>query len=120
MTTNVAAGKRRDKKKAKPLNPSLGVQMLLLLDVYFRLMLWATALTITLMVMARGRTLSALSLESLSTFKGAWDFTQSLTVFIMLFNLTYLLGLIAIRLIIPRPKRGIYKFRGTPNINLFF
>jgi acetyltransferase-like isoleucine patch superfamily enzyme len=38
----------------------------------------------------------------------------------MLFNVAYLVLLIAVRMIIPRPKRGIYKFRGKPNINLLF
>ena len=120
MSTDLAAGKRNNRKKAKALNTSLGVQLLLLLDVWMRLMLWGTALTVTLLVIARNQSVRAVSWDSLHTFKGAWDFAQLMTVFIMLFNLSYLLELMVVRAILPRPKRGIYKFRGIPDINLLF
>lgn len=119
MSTGKSAG-RKNKKKAKPLNSSAGVQLLLVLDIVIRLYLWAAALAVTLLVMTRTQSIRDLSWDSLMTFGAAWDLAQRITQFILLFNLAYVLALVVLRTILPRPARGFYKLRGVPNINLLF
>ena len=111
---------RKKHKKPKAMDPSVGVQLLLLLDVYVRLTLWVAAMSITLLVMAQTQAMRTLSWDSLMTFGEVWTFAHVLTQFILLFNVAYLLALVVLRAITPRPSRGFYKLRGIPNINLLF
>lgn len=119
MSTKSAVGKKKT-KNPKAVASSLGMQLLLLLDVYVRLTIWAAAMSITLMVMARTHAVRTLSWDSLRSFGGAWDFAQRLTQFILVFNLAYLLVLIAIGCIVPRPRRGFYKLKRIPNLTLLY
>jgi acetyltransferase-like isoleucine patch superfamily enzyme len=97
------------KPTPKPKNPSASLQMLLLLDIWVRIMIWAVALTVTLLLMSRMTFARSLSWDALATFKGAWNFVTTLTNFILLFNVAYILTLVVIRLPFPKPQCGVYR-----------
>ncbi len=102
----------------KPQNPSAALQLLLVLDIWVRTMIWAIALSITLLVMSRTRFARSLSWDALTTWTGAWAFATTLTNFVLLFNVVYILTLVAIRLPLPSPQRGVHRMDGSLNWNV--
>jgi acetyltransferase-like isoleucine patch superfamily enzyme len=110
---------RKEKGAITPArNTSAGVQGLLLLDIWARCMIWALAMSATLLVLSRMQVARSLSWDSLSTWSGAWHFCTTVTNLFLLFNIAYVVVLFLIRLLLPRPKPGVYKFRGKVNGNL--
>ena len=97
----------------RPPNPSLPLQLLLLLDIWVRIMIWAVALSVTLLVMSRTTFARSLSWDAVMTRKGAWDFAVMLTNFILLFNVLYIMTLVLISLPFPRPHSGVYRMGGS-------
>ena len=102
----------------KPQNLSAGLQLLLVLDIWIRTMIWAVALSVTLLVMSRTRFARTLSWDALTTWGGAWACATTLTNFILLFNVVYILTLVALRLPLPTPQRGVLRMNGSLNWNL--
>lgn len=107
----------------KPTGPgswshSLGVQLLLLLDIWTRCMIWALAMSATIFVMLRTQFLRSLTWESMASFAGAWRLCTTVTNFILLFNVFYVVVLILVRLPFPAPASGVYKLRGRPRAAL--
>ena len=102
----------------KPRNPSAALQWLLVLDIWFRTMIWAAALSVTLWVMSRTRFARSLSWDALTTWSGVWSLTTTLTNFILLFNVVYILALVCVALPLPKPQRGVHRFEGSPNWNV--
>lgn len=90
-------------------NSSVGLQVLLLLDIWARTMIWAVALSATLLVLSRTNFARALTWDSLTTWAGAWNFATTVTNFIVLFNVAYILTLVIVRLPFPRPQSGVYR-----------
>lgn len=90
-------------------NSSIGLQLLLLLDIWVRTMIWAVALSVTLLLLSRTSFVRSLSWDNLMTWKGAWGFTTTLTNFLLLFNVAYVLTLVIVRLPFPRPRSGVYR-----------
>jgi acetyltransferase-like isoleucine patch superfamily enzyme len=99
----------------KSRNSSAGLQALLLLDIWFRTMIWAVALSVTLMVMSRANLARSLTWDALMSWSGAWHLATSLTNFILLFNVVYLLELIFAALPLPKPQRGVHRLEGSLN-----
>lgn len=104
-------------KNATP-NPSVGMQLLLLLDIWIRLVLWAVALAVTLCCLSRTNFVRELSWDRLSTFGGAWSFASTITYFILIFNVAYLLALSLLRLPLPRPQRGVHRMTASGKRNI--
>jgi acetyltransferase-like isoleucine patch superfamily enzyme len=100
---------------SRPKNPSAALQLLLLLDIWVRTMIWAVAFAVTLLAMSRTTSARSLSWEAVTTWKGAWDCATMLTNFILLFNVTYILMLVVVRLPFPRPQGGVYRMGGSLN-----
>ncbi len=98
----------RQRATSKPQNPSAALQLLLLLDIFVRTMIWAVALSVTLLVMSRTTLVRTLSWDALKTWGGAWALATTLTNFILLFNVAYVLTLVVVRLPFPRPRSGVY------------
>ncbi len=88
---------------------SLGLQLLLLLDVWVRILIWAASMSVTVWVMSQTEFARSLSWNSLMTLRGAWVACYTLTSFILLFNVAYILTLIVLRLPFPRPRSGVYR-----------
>ena len=105
---------------AKTRNASAGLQLLLLLDIWVRSMIWAVALSATLLVLSRTTFARSLSWNGLTTWGGAWRFATTLTNFILLFNVAYVLTLVVVRLPFPRPERGVHRTEKTFNRNIIF
>lgn len=93
----------------KERNASPGLQALLLLDIWIRLVIWSVALGVTLFVLSRTETARSLSWNGLMTLGGAWSFSITVTHFILLFNVAYVLTLVVLRLPFPRPQSGVYR-----------
>lgn len=90
-------------------NSSVVLQLLLVFDIWVRTMIWAVSLSATLLVMSRTSLFRSLSWDKLSGWSGAWAFAATLTNFILLFNVAYVLTLILVRLPFPSPKAGVYR-----------
>ncbi len=103
--------KTEARRASTPKNPnsSVGLQFLLLLDIWVRTMIWAVALSATLLVLSRTNFARALSWDTLMTWTGAWNFATTVTNFIVLFNVAYILTLVVVRLPFPRPQSGVYR-----------
>jgi len=99
----------------KPLNHSAALQLLLVLDIWVRTMIWGVALAVTLLVMSRTTFVRSLSWNVLTTWGGAWAFAMTLTNSILLFNVAYILTLAAIRLPLPRPRSGVHRTGKSAN-----
>lgn len=93
----------------KSRNSSVGLQLLLILDIWVRTMIWAVALSVTLMALSRTSFVRTVTWDGLRTWSGAWGFTTTLTNFILLFNVAYVLTLVLVRLPFPSPKPGVYR-----------
>ncbi|HKQ47116.1 MAG TPA: hypothetical protein VJZ71_03480 [Phycisphaerae bacterium] len=102
----------------KAQNPSIPLQFLLLLDIWVRSMIWAVALTATLLVMSRTTFARSLSWDGLMTWGGAWALATTLTNFILLFNVAYVLTLVVVRLPFPHPQRGVHRTGKSLNRNI--
>lgn len=102
----------------KTKNPSAPLQLLLLLDIWVRSMIWAVALSATLLVLSRTDFARSHSWEALATWTGAWAFATTLTNFILLFNVAYVLTLVVVRLPFPRPQRGVHRTEKSFNRNI--
>lgn len=94
---------------AKSKNSSTGLQLLLLFDIWARTMIWAVAMSATLLAMSRTNFVRTVSWDTLSTWSGAWGFTTTLTNFVLLFNVAYVLTLVVVRLPFPAPQSGVYR-----------
>jgi len=106
-------------KTSPPMNPSVAIQFLLLLDAGVRLLIWSGAAAITLFIAARYDLWTWHAWSDLHSFAAAWALSQRLGHFVMIFNAAYLLELAALRLLIPRPKPGRYSLAGKrPDVNL--
>lgn len=90
-------------------NSSAGLQLLLVFDIWVRAMIWAVALSATLLVLSKTSLIPNISWESLSSWRGAWAFSTTLTTFILIFNVAYVLTLVIVRLPFPRPQPGVYR-----------
>jgi len=110
-------GATADAKKAKrtSINSNVGVQLLLVLEIWLRCNIWGLAMALTLLVVARtemAEIVRTLSWDKLHSWRGAWAITEVITKSMVMFSVSYVLVLIAIRLIIPTPRRGVYKLAG--------
>lgn len=90
-------------------NSSAGIQFLLVLDIWIRTMIWAAAFGATLLIMSRTDLFRSLSWDTVSHWGGAWVVATTATNFILLFNVVYILTLVAVRLPFPRPRSGVYR-----------
>lgn len=90
-------------------NTSVGLQLLLVFDIWVRTMIWAVALSVTLITLSRTSFVRTVSWDSLASWGGAWGFTTTLTNFILLFNVAYVLTLVVVRLPFPSPQPGVYR-----------
>lgn len=107
------AGAKNNNKAS--INSNMGVQLLLLLEIWLRCNIWGLAMALTLVFVARtsmAKIVQTLSWEKLLTWRGAWAFTEVITTSMVIFSVAYVMVLIAIRLIIPTPRRGVYKLAG--------
>lgn len=107
-----------DRSMQRPRNASMALQLLLLLDIWLRLMIWAVALCITTLVISRTGLIDEWSWDGLRTWKGAWGFATTVTNLILLFNVAYLLTLVVVRLPLPRPRAGVYQTDGSSRRDL--
>ena len=103
---------------SKPQNPSAALQLLLVLDMWVRAMIWAIALALSLLVMSRSAVLRSLTWDALTTWSGAWAFATTFTNFILLFNVAYILTLVVVRLPFPRPQSGVHRTGKSVNRSL--
>ena len=97
--------------EAKRRDPKLGLQLLLLLDVFVRLFVWCSSLALTVALFTR------LKAWPDRQFAGAdlglaWLWGQKLGQLVLLYNLIYIAHLLVLRLLIPTPKEGRYDARG--------
>jgi hypothetical protein len=106
--------------RAKPMDTSVGIQALLMLDISIRLAIWGVSLTATLLVLSRTAFARSLSWDLLQSVRGAWGFAATVILFILLFNVAYVLTLVLLRALIPLPERGMYRLAGVPDKNLLF
>src|SRR5215470_7018321 len=106
--------------RAKPMDTSVGIQALLVIDAFVRLTIWAASLAVTLLVLSRTQFVRTLSWESLQSLRGAWECAITINYFVLLFNAAYVVALVILRFTIPLPERGMYKLAGTPDKNLLF
>ncbi|HVP12997.1 MAG TPA: DapH/DapD/GlmU-related protein [Phycisphaerae bacterium] len=104
----------------KPKNPSAALQLLLVLDIWVRTIIWTVAFAVTVLVMSRTAFVHSLSWDTLATRGGAWGFATTLMNFILLFNVVYILTLVVIRLPFPRPQCGVYRTGGSLNRSVIF
>lgn len=88
-------------------DPMNALRGFLLLDMFVRLLVWSTALSLTLTVFAALDAWPQADLRGMS-FPAAWQWVQKLTHMILLFNVFYVLVLVLLRSPIPRPKEGKY------------
>jgi hypothetical protein len=93
----------------KSQNPSVALQLVLLLDIFVRTMIWAIAMSVTLLVLSRTAFVRTASWETLKTWSGAWACATTFTNFILLFNVAYVLTLVIVRLPFPSPQSGVYR-----------
>lgn len=118
MSAEDAAGK--GKKKAEAIDPSAGIQALLVVEIVMRMFIWGGAMALSVVLMARSAGVRSITWGSVQSIGGAVHLTWELIAFIVIFNVAYLLILAGVRAVIPRPKRGIYKLAGELDINLFY
>ena len=103
------------------MNASVGVQLLLVLEIWLRCNIWGLSMTLTLLVVSRtemARVVETLSWEKLMTWRGAWAISETITNSMLLFSIAYVLVLVAIRMILPTPRRGVYKLAGGLKLDL--
>src|SRR5262245_41731764 len=108
------------RQRRKATDTSLGIQALLVVDVFVRLFIWAAAMTVTLVVMGKFSIARTLTWDSLWTLSGAWRFASTITNFFLLFNAAYLAALIVLRFLVPLPERGMYRLVGVAGENVLF
>jgi acetyltransferase-like isoleucine patch superfamily enzyme len=105
----------------KPFDPGPGLQFVLLLEIGVRLMIWTSALAATLWIAGRWQLWPAASWATLSAFGVAWSLAQRVGHLVIAFNVIYLLIILALRLLIPRPKAGRYALTaGRPDPNMLY
>ena len=90
-----------------PQDPKLGLQLLLLLDVFVRLFIWWSSLALTVALFTR------LKAWPDQQFAGpdlglAWLWGQKLGQLVLIYNLIYIAHLLVLRMLIPTPKEGRY------------
>lgn len=90
-----------------PMNMNVGLQFFLILDMMVRLQLWGMALAITCTVFSRFGLWKSLPLQGAS-FGDAWQWAMTISNWIILFNMVYVVELIVLRLLIPTPRTGVY------------
>src|SRR5436190_50502 len=99
--------------KAGPKNPSVGLQALLVLDVWIRTTIWCLSLAVTMLVLSRTTFARSLSWDALLNWHGVWTFSTTTMNFILLFNVAYILILVVVRLPFPTPERGVVRTEGA-------
>lgn len=87
------------------------LQAFLLLDVFVRLFIWSLSLTITATVMNR-LNLWPSAPPWHATWAVYWEWSQAISLAILLFNIAYVAILVALRIPIPNPREGRYELRG--------
>jgi len=104
---------------ARPFDPAVGMQLVLLLDLGVRLMIWSSSGAIVAYASIRWNMLPGAEFSDPGRWASAWAWSQAATTLLVLYNLVYLLELAALGLLLPRPKHGLYSLRTTrPNLNL--
>lgn len=93
---------RRDSK--------MGIQAFLVLDIFIRLLIWSSALTITLTLLTRFKLWPAAGITD-ARLSAAWDWGQAFSTAILMYNVAYAAILVVLRLPIPTPREGRYEMK---------
>jgi hypothetical protein len=104
---------------AKPLDPRPALWGFLLLDVWVRLMIWGTSLGLTTAAFgALGAWPEGNPLAGHFAVTMTW--ARRIGLWVLLFNLVYVLELVVLRLMLPMPREGVYstRRRGLPDPQL--
>jgi len=93
---------------AKPFNPIRGLQGFVALDALARVFIWTVGLIVATVLTTRW--FGWPDAGPLTKDWGvAWAWGQRLGTWVILFNNSYVLGLILLRMLIPTPKEGVYR-----------
>lgn len=106
----------------RPFDLRRGLQGFLFLDAVVRAWIWASAVSVTVvLIWHMGWWPTGLD-AARHPFRSAWSLAGSGVGWILLYNTLYVAILVALRLVIPKPKEGRYKLRsaGIPNINIIW
>lgn len=96
---------------ARAFDPSWGMYIVLLLDVNVRLLVWGTALALTLYLGGQWSLFPRAETWGLREWGDALHIARRAALLIVVFNLIYLLVLMALRLLVPTPRPGRYNLR---------
>jgi len=107
--------------QTRPFDPRNGLRGFLILDAAVRLLLWVAAMSSALATVAALRGWPAYDLRTV-TFTQAWAWADKFLWLIFLFNVYYVLGMVALRIFIPKPAEGTYRLRPgrLPDRNLIW
>jgi hypothetical protein len=105
------SSRSQDSPNGNPFDPRAGIRAFLALDTLVRLVVWAGSFTVaTACVTALGHW-PDVPLRN-AALNDAWVWALAFVEWIALFNVAYVLILVAIRLPIPTPKEGAYSLHG--------
>jgi len=97
---------------AKPLDRCVPLQFLLVIDVGVRVLIWFASLALALFVVGRYAGWPQTAGSRLGELSVAAGVALRIVYVIALFNVAYLLWLIALRLLVPNPRPGTYSIVG--------
>lgn len=96
---------------ARPSDAKLGLQLLLVLDVFVRLFIWASSLALAAATMTFLQAWPPFGFVG-ADLKEAWTWGRALTHMVLLFNCVYVAHLVVLRLLVPTPREGAYRMTG--------